>query len=229
VVRRGDGPAGTKKQPEFCISNFSSSYDQADQTLAPGNDRLSGKPAPSGCIAAGPPAPLGPPGSRQQRPNDDGIRMAGAGGRRDARRWPSLGPAASLKSRLPNTSIIRHQARPAPAPGNDRPPDKPAHPDDIASSLHGPAHGQRPGKPAAGQRRAESAGRAGGAAMALLGPAASLDPGCRIPASTGIRPARPPAHGPDRLPGKPARPDDILTSADLAADIRHERELQIQT
>jgi len=35
-----------------------------------------------------------------------------------------------LKSRLPNTSIIRHQARPAPAPGPDRMPGKPARPGD---------------------------------------------------------------------------------------------------
>jgi len=54
-------------------------------------------------------------------------------------------------------------------------------------------------------------------------------PAIPIPAFPVVRPARPPAPGPDRLPGKPARPDDILTSADLAADIRHERELQIQT
>ena len=54
------------------------------QPSAPCNDRLSGKPAPT----ASPQAlqPPGPPGSRKQRQNDDGKRMAGRGGRRSAAR-----------------------------------------------------------------------------------------------------------------------------------------------
>jgi len=62
---------------------------------------------------------------------------------------------------LPNASILRHHARPASCPPtNDRLPGKPAYLDDIAAGPDGPAHGQRPGKSAAG-RKASRERRAG--------------------------------------------------------------------
>ena len=62
-----------------------------------------------------------------------------------ASRWPEI-PAAR------NASISRHQARPASCPTvYDRLPGKPARPDGTAAGPDGPAHGRRPGKPAAGR------------------------------------------------------------------------------
>ena len=87
-------------------------------------------------------------------------------GQARACRWPEI-PAA------PNTSLSRHQARPVLLPlKNDRLPGKPARPDGIVAGPDGPAHGRRPGKPAAGQMASGERRAPGGAAMAKLEPAA---------------------------------------------------------
>ncbi|HPM26529.1 MAG TPA: hypothetical protein PLD96_04260 [Methanothrix sp.] len=58
-----------------------------------------------------------------------------------------------LKSRLPEYQPLQTSGPPGLLPlRNDRLPDKPARPDDIGAGPHGPAHGRRPGKPAAGRK-----------------------------------------------------------------------------
>ncbi len=99
-------------------------------------------------ISAGPPGPPCPPGSRQQRPNYHGERMApGAAGGGTRGERPSWDDAVALNSAhpIPDFPVIR-PVRP-PVPRHDRPPGKPARPEDIATGPNGPAHGRRPAAP----------------------------------------------------------------------------------
>ena len=136
--------------------------------------------------------------------------------------------AVSLKSRLPEYQPLQASGPPGLLPlRNDRLPDRPARPEGIAAGPAGPAHGRRPGKPAAGRKESRLR-RAGAEARRWPGrySAASLNSGCPIPAFLVVMPERLHAPGNDCLPSKTALPDDMAVSPawPRPADCGHERE-----